>query len=342
MFLSNNCEWPNDLLEPVLITYNRASQLHETLTAFSKAGLGSMRLHVLDNASTDNTEAVVRELQQYWKNLVYHKNKYNIGGNANILRAVELSQSHYHWVIGDDDKWYLSKNSLEELIKTLLEKKCDVIRLGWLVSEYSRSQIINAKMLFQKESLLFPSLSMISATIFRRSLFTQYLPSAYQGAGDSYPQLVPFMLAMESQDFSVYTLSEDLMTHTPSQDVGYFCGDLEWYSCWFRTSRYFQQKENKSNFNRSIMTYLATRQTKKKNAFFWLVRVSLYYKSFGLNQWPYILSMFSYGNGLRGKLLALIGINVLIPTFFASWLRKLYFKLNRLPSKSVNVDRSRL
>src|SRR5580704_11491846 len=102
-------------LEPVIITYNRAGLLRSTLSSFVQAGFSNIKMHILDNASTDNTEAVVQQFQKDWPQLIYHKNHYNIGGNGNILRSLELSTSEYHWVIGDDDKWLLNDNNLHEL-----------------------------------------------------------------------------------------------------------------------------------------------------------------------------------------------------------------------------------
>ena len=52
-------KWNNNKLEPVLITYNRAEDLMRTLDAFIAADLTWMILHVLDNASTDNTKWVL-------------------------------------------------------------------------------------------------------------------------------------------------------------------------------------------------------------------------------------------------------------------------------------------
>ena len=73
-------KWNNNKLEPVLITYNRAEDLMRTLDAFIAADLTWMTLHVLDNASTDNTKLVVNAAQKKWPNLTYHRNLYNIGG----------------------------------------------------------------------------------------------------------------------------------------------------------------------------------------------------------------------------------------------------------------------
>src|SRR6185437_10402341 len=106
-------------LEPVIITYNRAEMLRKTLSFFQMTGFSHVKMHVLDNASTDDTKMVVESFQKNWPQLIYHKNQYNIGGNGNILRSIEISNSEYHWVIGDDDEWLMNSDTIHELSRLL-------------------------------------------------------------------------------------------------------------------------------------------------------------------------------------------------------------------------------
>jgi glycosyltransferase involved in cell wall biosynthesis len=330
------------ILEPVIITFNRAQNLQATLEAFADSELREMTLHVLDNDSTDETPSVVRDMQTRLPNLLYHRNADNIGGNANILRSVELSNAYYHWVIGDDDEWSLDAEIIQELMSVLAQRKADVIRLGWLVSDKSRGLLLDARALIKEEKLFFASLSMISATIIKRSHVTKYLPQAYQNINDSYPQLVAPICAIEHEDLRVYTMQQDLMTHTPSQVPGYFAGDFEWYAGWYRTSRFFKDTHLKKTFVREISYYMCRQQPGVIHEQIWLIKVLLYYKSFGLNQWPYLLSMLAYGSGRRMSTLLLMLLNAITPVFMLSMFRKLVFKLKKLPPKSIQVDRSRL
>jgi glycosyltransferase involved in cell wall biosynthesis len=57
----------------------------------------------LDNNSNDQTYDVFLKYNTQINDLKYVKNKVNIGLGANILRAVEYSNSEYTWVICDDD-----------------------------------------------------------------------------------------------------------------------------------------------------------------------------------------------------------------------------------------------
>ncbi|MDR3490938.1 MAG: glycosyltransferase [Gammaproteobacteria bacterium] len=335
--VNNMIAWNNELLEPVIITFNRAKNLAATLNAFYNAGLSSMRLHVLNNASTDDTALVVKAMQSKWKNLIYHENAFNIGGNANILRSVEFSDSTYHWAIGDDDEWLLKPELLAELMQVMQKGDANVIRLGWLVSSASRAKTLTGLQLAKSENLFFASVSMISATIVKRDIVTHYLPLAYQNIADSYPQLVPMICGTEDTLLNVYTLSQNLMIHTPSTTPGYFSGDLEWYAGWFRTSRFLKNVALKKSFINEVTLYMCRDKPGSIRQFASLVKVLLYYKSFNLSQTSYLFSMFAYGQGWRLRIALLIVVNAIFPVKFLSFLRKLY-----LPKKIINVDRARL
>jgi glycosyltransferase involved in cell wall biosynthesis len=332
--------WDNQKLEPVLITYNRSADLRRTLNAFLEAGLIGIKLHILDNASTDETPSVVVAAQAKWPNLTYHRNQYNIGGNANILRAVEISSSEYSWILGDDDEWLLE--NISELCAVLADAKADIIRLGWLVSPKSRAEYMDALDLVRSEKMFFASVSMISATIIRRSLIIDHLPHAYMAIADAYPQLVPILKAITHQPLLVYSVNHNLMTHTPSATPGYFFGDLEWYSSWFRMSRFIEEDDCRSRFTSEIFGYMTRDSPGVFNEFLWLIKVAFNYKALGINQWPYLLSMFAYGTGWRGRIAMLMLLYLLFPMKVATTARKLYFRMTGRADKGLRFDKSRI
>lgn len=314
--------WPNDKIQPVLITYNRANYLENTLTAFFDAGLSSMELIVLDNASTDSTPEVVRSFQSRWPALRYHCNNMNIGGNPNFLRALEIGDSDYCWIIGDDDKWFLEE--LSELISMLKNGRADVIRLGWLVSEDEKGKLLSFAELSSKENLFFASLSMISSVIVRRSLITSSLAESYLNVGDSYPQLVPFFKNAQSAKLTVYSLKKNVMTHTPSMDAGYFLSDLEWIACYCRSTRFIDGSSGlRDKAVREFMVYLRNNFPHYSN---WLsdLRIMLFFalksKAYGFDQTPYLFSIFGYARPLRLVIFCTATIYFLTPRWLIRFL----------------------
>ena len=58
-----------------------------------------------------------KQAKQKIEEINYYKNDKNIGVAKNILRSVEISNSEFCWVVGDDDM--LLKNSIQEVLDLL-------------------------------------------------------------------------------------------------------------------------------------------------------------------------------------------------------------------------------
>jgi glycosyltransferase involved in cell wall biosynthesis len=275
-----------------------------------------MELTVLDNASDDATPDVVKRFQERWPLLKYQRNLVNLGGNPNYLRALEVGDSTYCWVIGDDDKWFL--DDLSELIWVLNAGHADVIRLGWLVSEEERGEIFTIAELACGENLFFASVSMISSVIVKRSLLTASIPESYLTIGDAYPQLVPFFKNAMSADLTVYSLSKGLMTHTPNPESGYFMSDLEWIACYCRSIRFLESASLKDKVSRELMAYLAGIFPRFPRIIFSLC-ILLYFgiksKAYGFDQLPYLLTIIGYSRMLRPAAICTAIIYVLTPVW---------------------------
>ena len=100
-------------------TYNRCQHLSNCLnsiilnTNYSK---NDVQICVSNNCSTDETEAVVRHAQKKI-DIVYKKNKKNLGIPGNFLNVINMADGEYAWLIGDDD--LLMPNAFERLLKTI-------------------------------------------------------------------------------------------------------------------------------------------------------------------------------------------------------------------------------
>lgn len=338
--MKNQLVWDNQKLEPVLITYNRSADLQRTLTAFLDAELTDIKLHVLDNASTDETASVVASIQVQWPNLTYHRNAYNIGGNANILRAIEMSPSEYSWILGDDDEWHLE--NIDDLIAIIGKGEADLIRLGWLASPDSRGKDMPAIELAKTEKMFFASISQITNTIIRREIFIKYLPQAYMNMGDAFPHLVPVILGLSQDNLGIYTITNQIMTYKQSEEPSYYFGDLEWHNSWFRTSRFCESDSLRRKFVQDCMDFLTKDQPGFARQFIVLLKIALKFKSLGISQLEYLLSMFAYGKGWRLRMAGIIMIYSLLPTIAAKGLRWIYYRLSGRPDKGLYIDRSRL
>lgn len=94
------------LLTIVVPTYNRGKLLINTLEAILpeiEKYQSEVSILVCDNASCDNTELVVSDLETKYPFLMYHRHNENIGAHQNFYFGVEISKSKFVYLLGDDD-----------------------------------------------------------------------------------------------------------------------------------------------------------------------------------------------------------------------------------------------
>jgi glycosyltransferase involved in cell wall biosynthesis len=106
-------------------TFNRCRHLTNCLTSIianrAKEAL-SFQVCIADNCSTDDTLQVVRRAQGYI-DIKYHRNSHNLGIPRNFLKAVEMADGEFVWLIGDDD--LLMPSAVQEVLD-LIERHQDV------------------------------------------------------------------------------------------------------------------------------------------------------------------------------------------------------------------------
>jgi glycosyltransferase involved in cell wall biosynthesis len=93
---------PNPLLSISLPTFNRAEYVDACLRIhIPLAKKCNVAILVCDNASTDNTESIVRQHMLEYPLLQYRRNQTTIGPDENFETALKSSQSKYVWLLGD-------------------------------------------------------------------------------------------------------------------------------------------------------------------------------------------------------------------------------------------------
>lgn len=115
-----------DILEIILITYNRKDLLEKTFKQIfaEDSPIRDFPITILDNKSTDGTSELIQEYKLKFPKINHIINKRNIGGNANIVRAFEIVSKKYFWVLCDDDDY--DWTYWKEIEQAIVENK-DVI-----------------------------------------------------------------------------------------------------------------------------------------------------------------------------------------------------------------------
>lgn len=87
-------------LEVIIPAYNAALYIAETLDSVLQHDCENLAVMVVDNASTDETEQVVRG---YGQQVKYVRNEVNIGSSRNHNRALSLATADYVKLLSADD-----------------------------------------------------------------------------------------------------------------------------------------------------------------------------------------------------------------------------------------------
>jgi glycosyltransferase involved in cell wall biosynthesis len=85
-------------------TYNRSEMLKQAIESVLAQSFTDFRLLVSDNASEDDTAAVVRSFGD--ERIDYQRSARNIGAAANFRRLLDLADSDYLLILPDDDSLY--------------------------------------------------------------------------------------------------------------------------------------------------------------------------------------------------------------------------------------------
>ncbi|MGA8531487.1 MAG: glycosyltransferase family 2 protein [Acidobacteriaceae bacterium] len=115
------------LLTIAIPTYNRSIYLKKLLDELAPQLLHEGRAEILisDNASPDDTPAVVDNFVRMFPGARYVRNPENIGSDANFLQCYNLAQGEYVWIFGDDD--VLVEGGLRQILEVLAAREYDML-----------------------------------------------------------------------------------------------------------------------------------------------------------------------------------------------------------------------
>lgn len=85
-------------------TYNRGSYIQSTLDSILNQGCAGVQIVISDNASTDNTEIIVKEYIHKFKSIKFIRQNSNLGADLNYLEVVKHADGEYCWLFGSDDQ----------------------------------------------------------------------------------------------------------------------------------------------------------------------------------------------------------------------------------------------
>ncbi|HXS74092.1 MAG TPA: glycosyltransferase [Rhodanobacteraceae bacterium] len=168
-------------LSVCIATRNRADFIGETLESILGQCPADVEVMVLDGASTDDTTAVVRRLQQSFPTLRYERQERNGGVDRDYDAAVSLARGEYCWLMSDDD---LLKPGAMAAVLQAVDRRRDLIIVNAELGNFDFSRVLDGNRLrFAQDRVYGPSefnrlfeetsgyLGYIGAVVIRRSLW---------------------------------------------------------------------------------------------------------------------------------------------------------------------------
>lgn len=217
----------SDFLSIVIVTFNRSKLLDRTLRCLLDSPFKSCPITILDNCSTDNTRVIALEYQKIHNNLKVITNRYNIGGDANIMRAVEYSSTKYLWILADDDTYDFS--CCNDVIDKLCNEDIDLFHVGGHkeleVDSFMYSSLKDA---VYHGYPYFKTCSFVPANIFKVELMRDSLIAGYRNIKNSYAHMPLFIKLYENN--SSFYISKNKIVLAEIGEQNYSDSDLlEWW-----------------------------------------------------------------------------------------------------------------
>ena len=120
------------ILTIVIPTWNRDIFLEKNISYLSdmikNKNIESIDILIIDNASTDNTSRIARDYEEKNNFIKYIRNDENIGSINNFIKGINLVNTKYVHLLGDDDR--IDHKYFDYFPKLLIDKDFSVIHLN--------------------------------------------------------------------------------------------------------------------------------------------------------------------------------------------------------------------
>ncbi|PKM51009.1 MAG: hypothetical protein CVV02_08735 [Firmicutes bacterium HGW-Firmicutes-7] len=107
----------------VIPSFNRAHLIENTIPSYVQEGVGE--IIIIDDASTDNTEQVVRKLTEKYSIIRYIKLEKNSG--QVVANNIGVQQAKYEFIYFGDDDSFICENSLNFAYNSMIENNADIV-----------------------------------------------------------------------------------------------------------------------------------------------------------------------------------------------------------------------
>jgi len=100
-------------------TYNRRPFLPNLLNSIFSQDDNMVEVVVSDNASTDGTCGMIKQIAASNPRLHYFRSSENLGADTNFLKAIDYAQGEFCWLMGSDDQ--IQPGGIERVLRAIKE-----------------------------------------------------------------------------------------------------------------------------------------------------------------------------------------------------------------------------
>lgn len=166
-------------------TYKRAARLLECLESLANNGDTSIDVLVSINPPSPESAEVAKSFEKThpFHSLTINTNTSNIGAEANVLRCIEMANTEWVWVLGDDDR---AEPGAIESIRSEIFQHPDACAINFSTSLLrhwaTREQTFATRGVEETIKKLdsFSNLLFISANVYRRATVIEHLSAGYK------------------------------------------------------------------------------------------------------------------------------------------------------------------
>lgn len=123
IYIDDEKDIQNGGISVVIPTYNRGHTIEESIRSVLNQTLQPKEIIVVDDFSTDNTEEIIKKIND--PNVIYVKNKMSKGANGARNTGILLATEKFIAFHDSDDIWFPEK--LKYQMRTMIEKSCDLV-----------------------------------------------------------------------------------------------------------------------------------------------------------------------------------------------------------------------
>lgn len=234
-------------------TWNRAKLVKDLLDSLIVQILqdnlsDEIEIVVSNNGSEDNTHEVVEELRSKYSFITYNRNAYNIGGNPNVMKSMQMANAVFFMVLGDDDR--ITEGSLKRIVDYLKSKPEAGIVID---SQYFKTKFLEGEIplndLLRNEYWRMGNAGMfVMRSVFAKDCLSKFGNDFFN---DCWSQIQFMILGLHGVGITnpdlrlkVYTKDLDIISHSIHGEVTIYTSFYLWNTTYYQLFRTIKTLEN--------------------------------------------------------------------------------------------------